>query len=124
MNPSCEQFVRRSNRIRIGLSVAKRWIEAVAKAKELYPDLIILDLAMPRMDGLKAASEIHRLIPSIPIVIHTLYQSALDLTTAEKYGVRKVVDKTEAGGLFSTVKELLREEVQSQSTVPHETSET
>jgi DNA-binding NarL/FixJ family response regulator len=76
------------------------------------------------MDGLKAASEIHRLMPSIPTVIHTLYQSALDLTTADKYGVRKVVDKTEVGSLFSTVKELLREEVQSQSGVPHETSET
>jgi DNA-binding NarL/FixJ family response regulator len=47
-------------------------VEAVVKAKELYPDLIILDLAMPRMDGLEAARQIHRLMPSIPIVIHTL----------------------------------------------------
>jgi DNA-binding NarL/FixJ family response regulator len=77
-------------------------VEAVAKAKELYPDLIILDLAMPGMDGLKAASEIHSLMPSIPIVIHTLYRSALGLTTADEYGVRKVVDKTEAGSLFPT----------------------
>ena len=99
-------------------------VEAVAKAAELHPDLIILDLAMPRMDGLDAAREIHRLMPSIPIVIHTLYRSALDLTTASKYGVRKVVDKTEAGSLVSTGKELLSEEVPSQSGVPHETSET
>ena len=79
---------------------------------------------MPDMDGLRAAREIHRLMPSISIVIHTLYRSALDLTTADEYGVRKVVDKTEAGSLFSTVKELLSEEVRSQLGVPNETSET
>ena len=98
-------------------------VEAVSKAQELYPDLIILDLAMPRMDGLKAASEIHKLMPSIPIIIHTLYRAALDLPTADKYGVRKVVDKTH-GSLFSTVKELFSEEVPSESGVPNETSET
>ena len=99
-------------------------VEAVAEAKELYPDLVILDLPMPRMDGLKAASEIHRLMPSIPIIIHTLYRSVLDLTTANEYGVHRVVDKTQPRSLFSTVKELLSQEVPSQSGVPDETSET
>jgi hypothetical protein len=44
--------------------------------------------------------------------------------TADDFGVRKVVDKTKAGSLFSTVKELLSEEVRSESGVPHETSDT
>ena len=119
--------------VRVSLELNPAWeicgeavdgVEAVAKALELHPDIIILDLAMPRMDGLDAAEEIHRLMPSIPIIIHTLYRSALDLTTAYKYGVRKVVDKTEAGTLLSTVKELLSEEVPSQSGIPNETPET
>ena len=68
--------------------------DVVTRATELRPDLIILDYAMPRLDGLSAAKEIHRLPPTVPIVLHTLYASIeLDLA-ASKYGIRKVVDKT------------------------------
>lgn len=94
-------------------------LEAVAKATLLHPDLIILDLAMPRMDGLRAAREIHDLMPKIPIVIHTLYRAALDLRAADIYGVRRIVDKRESGALVSTVKELLSEEDTSQAGVAY-----
>ena len=81
--------------------------EAVARATELRPDLIILDYAMPRQDGLSAAKEIHKLLPTVPIVLHTLYASTeLDLA-ANKYGIRRVVDKTKSGALISAVEELL-----------------
>ena len=49
--------------------------EAVAKAQELKPDLIIVDLVMPVMDGLMAAREIVKLLPDVPILMHTLYLS-------------------------------------------------
>jgi len=81
--------------------------EAVARATELRPDLIILDYAMPRLDGLSAAKEIHKLLPTVPIVLHTLYASTeLDLA-AKKHGIRRVVDKTKSGALISAVEELL-----------------
>jgi DNA-binding NarL/FixJ family response regulator len=81
--------------------------EAVARASELRPDLIILDYAMPRLDGLSAAREIHKLLPTVPIVLHTLYASTeLDLA-ANKFGIRRVVDKTKSGALISAVEELL-----------------
>jgi DNA-binding NarL/FixJ family response regulator len=51
--------------------------EAIAKAKELEPDLVILDFAMPRLNGLKAAAEINRFLPEVPIVMFTMYGSAL-----------------------------------------------
>ena len=47
--------------------------QALVKARELNPDLIILDLAMPVMDGLRATREILRILPSVPIVIYTLH---------------------------------------------------
>ncbi|HXU19428.1 MAG TPA: response regulator, partial [Verrucomicrobiae bacterium] len=47
--------------------------QAVMKARELNPDLIILDLAMPVMDGLRATREIVKILPSVPIVIYTLH---------------------------------------------------
>ena len=47
--------------------------QALMKARELHPDLIILDVAMPVMDGLRATREILRILPSVPIVIYTLH---------------------------------------------------
>src|ERR1700737_1037005 len=47
--------------------------EAVAKAAELKPDIIILDLAMPLMDGLHAAQTISAASPTIPIFMHTMH---------------------------------------------------
>jgi len=81
--------------------------EAVATATKLRPDLIILDYAMPRLDGLGAAKQIHELLPKVPIVLHTLYASTeLDLA-ANKYGIRRVVEKTRSAALISAVEELL-----------------
>jgi DNA-binding NarL/FixJ family response regulator len=80
--------------------------EVIAKATELRPDLIILDYAMPGLDGLSAAKQIHELLPTVPIVLHTLYASTELNLAANKYGIRKVVDK-KAGALISAVEELL-----------------
>jgi CheY-like chemotaxis protein len=81
--------------------------EAVARATELRPDLIILDYAMPRLDGFSAAKEIHKLLPTVPIVLHTLYASTELDFAANKFGIRRVVDKTKSGALISAVEELL-----------------
>src|ERR1700684_3819979 len=81
--------------------------EALVKAKEFKPDLIILDLAMPLMDGLRAARELGRVVPDIPILIHTLYWSPRIQVEALKVGVRKAVPKSESGVLISAVRELL-----------------
>jgi chemotaxis response regulator CheB len=43
----------------------------IAKALELYPDLIVLDLSMPVMNGLNAARELKRLMPVVPIIMFT-----------------------------------------------------
>jgi DNA-binding NarL/FixJ family response regulator len=80
--------------------------EAVLKASELKPDLIILDLAMPEIDGLRAAGQILAMCPTVPIVLHTLYVSAQLELEAQKYGIRKVVSKSETGALVKAVAEL------------------
>jgi DNA-binding NarL/FixJ family response regulator len=72
-------------------------VEAVAKAAELQPDLIVLDLAMPVMDGIRAAREISAAMPSVPILMHTLHYSAALELEAKKVGVRRVVAKTGSG---------------------------
>ena len=81
--------------------------EAVARALELHPDLTILDLAMPRVDGLNAARKISQTLPAMPIVMYTMHWSPHLELEAMKYGVRKLILKTRSSVLVSTVQELL-----------------
>src|SRR6202051_1754208 len=70
-------------------------VEAIELAKKLKPDLIILDLAMPRMNGVEAASILTRTMPDIPVVLLTLYQNLLGPALASAVGVKAVIDKTD-----------------------------
>jgi DNA-binding NarL/FixJ family response regulator len=80
--------------------------EAVGKAVQLKPDLIILDFAMPEWNGLKAAEEISKVLPGVKIVLHTIYGPALGLE-AKKHGICRVVEKSKTGALVSTIDELI-----------------
>jgi CheY-like chemotaxis protein len=81
--------------------------EAVAKAQELKPNLIILDLVMPVMDGLSAARQISKLLPEVPVLMHTMHWSRQIEREAQKVGVRKVMPKVDSRLLVSTVQQLL-----------------
>lgn len=61
--------------------------QAVLKATELKPDIIILDLAMPVMNGLQAAGEISLVLPSVPIVLYTLHDLPVIQLEAKKFGI-------------------------------------
>ena len=52
---------------------ARNGRDAVNRARELNPDLIVLDLSMPVMNGLDAAPHLKRLLPAFPIVISRLF---------------------------------------------------
>ena len=81
--------------------------DAVAKARMLRPDLVILDLIMPGGDGLTASREIAELLPDVPILMHTLYLSPQVEFEAAKAGVRKVVPKSESSVLVSAIQDVL-----------------
>jgi CheY-like chemotaxis protein len=83
--------------------------QAVAKATELKPEIIILDLMMPVMDGLTAAREIVKILPAVPIVIHTVHFCEQVKWEAKKIGVREVLPKADIASLVSVVEQLLRE---------------
>jgi DNA-binding NarL/FixJ family response regulator len=79
--------------------------EAVRKAVQLRPDLIVLDFAMPEWNGLRAAEEISKVLPEVKIVLHTIYGSQVG-SEAKKHGICRVVEKAKTGTLVSTVDEL------------------
>lgn len=60
--------------------------EAVALAQELVPDLVLLDVRMPGMHGIQAATEIHRLLPTTKIIMLTSSDEEDDVFQALKAG--------------------------------------
>ena len=56
-------------------------VDAIEKARQLSPDLIILDLSMPEMNGLEAASALRYIMPGVPLFLLTAhYNRELELT--------------------------------------------
>ena len=89
---------------------AANGLEAVEQTAELQPDLVILDLVMPVMDGLRAAREISGTFPGTAILLHTWHASSEVEMEAKKNGAAAVVGK--AAGLdvlLETVSILLKE---------------
>lgn len=94
---------------------AENGMEAIEKAEEFKPRLVILDLVMPGKDGLTASREIARLLPGTPVLMHTLYFSPQIQIEAAKTGVRKVVPKSEAAALVSAVRDAIEKEQEESS---------
>jgi len=67
--------------------------EAVAKATELQPDLIVLDFKVPLSNGLQAAGEISRTMPTTPIVMYTFDWNADLEIVAKLAGIWRLVVK-------------------------------
>ena len=86
---------------------ADNGLDAVKMAGELKPDVVILDLAMPSMDGLTAARRISESLPTIPIVMHTLHDLPQLELEAKKNGVRRIVPKSEGAHIISVLEELI-----------------
>jgi len=83
--------------------------QALEKVRELKPDLVILDVSMPVMNGVEAAREIRRFAPRTKIVILSVHDSPQIIEIAEKAGADAYVLKSAADtDLNVTVKRLLQ----------------
>jgi CheY-like chemotaxis protein len=69
--------------------------EAIAKAQELNPDLIVLDLSMPVMNGMEAAPELRKILPDVPILVFSVYASAIPQEEVAAAGITAVVSKAD-----------------------------
>jgi CheY-like chemotaxis protein len=70
-------------------------IDAIEKARQLKPDLIVMDLAMPGMNGVEATGAIAGLLPGIPIVVITMYGEVLGKSLTSAAGAKAVIPKAE-----------------------------
>ena len=83
--------------------------EAIAKAHDLKPDLIILDITMPVLNGLDAARVIRLTLPELPILLLTMHEGKHIIEDAKKIGIEGFVCKSEASAtLLAAVDAVLR----------------
>ena len=69
--------------------------EGINVAKRVHPDLIILDLSMPVMNGLEAAPQLRKLLPKSSIFLFSLYADAVLKENASRAGIDLVISKNE-----------------------------
>jgi len=72
-------------------------LEAVQKAQELKPDLILLDIGLPNLNGLEAANRIRQVAPDAAIIFLTANRNKDMVRAAMDTGARGYVLKTDAG---------------------------
>jgi DNA-binding NarL/FixJ family response regulator len=69
--------------------------EAIEMAQVLRPDLIVLDLSMPVMNGIEAAHALRQLMPETPIIVFSEYSDVFSECEARSEGISALVSKTE-----------------------------
>lgn len=78
-------------------------LEAITKARDLQPDVVIIDVTMPEMNGLEATPEIKKVIPSAEVLIFTQHDSKQVLREAQKAGASGYLLKSQAQWLVAAV---------------------
>jgi DNA-binding NarL/FixJ family response regulator len=81
--------------------------DAIEKTKALLPDLVVMDLSMPVMNGLRAAREIRSFSPQTPVIMFSMYLSPHFVHAARDAGARGVVSKSQPQVIIRAIEELL-----------------
>lgn len=76
--------------------------EAIHRVGELHPDIVILDLQMPVMNGLEAGKEISRIAPDTPLLMFTMHCSPELIRLANAAGICHVISKSEGTATLIT----------------------
>jgi DNA-binding NarL/FixJ family response regulator len=86
-------------------------LQAVELAKQFQPDIAVVDISMPRLDGLDAARQIRKQSPQTKILILTMHDAAPIIAKIQETGVDGYLLKTDAPqGLPLAIASLLRNE--------------
>ena len=81
-------------------------LEAIKIAQELKPDVVLLDLSMPGMNGIETAMVLRRLLPRVHIVLFSNYTDQLGTTLASVVGIDLVLSKGSLADMAKSLKAL------------------
>lgn len=85
--------------------------EALTQIGEACPDLVVLDLAMPQMNGLQSAREICKVAPHLPMLLLTVQQVSSELVQeARSAGFHGAVSKSTGSEVVRGIETLLRKQ--------------
>jgi DNA-binding NarL/FixJ family response regulator len=84
-------------------------LEAVSQAGQLNPDILIIDLTMPNLNGFEAGNAIHSAAPKLPMLLFTQHGVGPQLEQeARNAGFKGVVNKGSFDSLLAGIESLLR----------------
>ena len=90
---------------------AKNGLEAVKSAKSLHPDVIVMDLVMPKKNGIDATAEILEALPTTKVLVLTSFGTSDGIAHALQVGAVGAVMKTaDDGALVSAIRKVMRGE--------------
>jgi len=112
-SPLIRKLVRTCVEAQLGWMVcaeAENGRDAIQLAQQCHPNLIVMDLSMPVMNGLEAAKVLRKLMPSVPLIMFTFFSTSNLERQAFEAGYRKVVLKTQRlEELVSSIRSLVAE---------------
>jgi DNA-binding NarL/FixJ family response regulator len=94
----CELFERESDFEVCG--EAENGKQAIEQAQKLHPDLIVLDLSMPVMNGFEAARVLKRLLPTVLLIMYSGFGDRVAEHQARLIGISEVVSKSEQASVL------------------------
>jgi chemotaxis response regulator CheB len=82
---------------------------AVEKFRRLKPDVVVLDLAMPDLNGIETAKRMSAFDPEVPIILFTILEVEGIERFAQEAGISAVVPKREAWNLLGSIETLVQQ---------------
>lgn len=76
-------------------------LQAVANALESRPDFVVLDFAMPRLDGIRAAHEIRQAMPEVVVLLCTIHEAEAVQSHALAAGIQGLLPKSDVPAQFT-----------------------
>lgn len=93
------------------VGTASNGVEAIAKAKDLRPDVVIMDVSMPHMNGLSATPQIKKAVPDAEILIFSQYAIHGMIQEAEDAGASGYLLKSRTGSIIPAIEALAQHKI-------------